>query len=498
MTILVYDLGGGTLDVSLLELNEGIFEVKATNGNNFLGGQDFDNEIVKLCVAQFKKQYDYDLTTNARALRRLHVECQKAKHFLSSSIETEISINDLAEGKDFSFKINRAKFEKACKKRFEDAMIPVRDVLKSAKIEKDDIDEVILIGGSTRIPKIQELLKEEFPGKKLNNELNPDEAVAIGAAIQGSILAPYQKDRILDDDIIRTGPYSLTKSIISKEEDSPKEKELKKAQSFAPGQKGEDVKDEKPKDVKEENEEKVVVNPNIEKLQNITLIDVTPLSLGIAVGKEDKMSVIIEKNSAIPVKKKKVYTTLYDNQKEVTIPVYQGENQFVKDNHFLGQFQLKNIPTAKAGVPRFDTIFEIDANGILQVTAQLHGSNEVYKIVIEKELNMKQDEIEKSIKSTQNILKDKQDIQRASKKLMELSDYTQNVLDQKLSDKNLNKLAQDLSDWCDNESDAPFAEVEKRLKNLELEYKKVTGKDLIQKQKTGDSLFDDVDPDLLD
>jgi len=191
--------------------------------------------------------------------------------------------------------------------------------------------------------------------------LNPDEAVAIGAAIQGSILAPYQKDRILDDDIIRNGPYSLTKSIISKEE-QPELKELQKTQSFAPGTKSEIIKeDEKSTNLllskEEEKEEVVYKNSNQEMLKNITLIDVTPLSLGIAVGKEDKMSVIIEKNSAIPIKKKKVYTTLYDNQKEVTIPVYQGENQFVKDNHFLGQFQLKNIPSANAGVPRFDTIF---------------------------------------------------------------------------------------------------------------------------------------------
>jgi len=190
------------------------FEVKATNGNNYLGGQDFDNEVCKLCIAQFKKQFDFDLTTNPRALRRLNQEVQKAKHFLSSSISTEISIPDLSNGKDFSFKLNRAKFEQANKKRFEDALIPVRDVFKSANITKDDIDEVILIGGSTRIPKVQELLQEEFGGKKLNTEVNPDEAVAIGAAIQGAILAPFQKDRILDDDINHVIYNPITKSII--------------------------------------------------------------------------------------------------------------------------------------------------------------------------------------------------------------------------------------------------------------------------------------------
>jgi len=167
LTILVYDLGGGTLDVSLLELNDGIFEVKATNGNNYLGGQDFENEILALCVEQFKKDTDIDITSNPRALKRLKLECQKAKHFLSSSINATISVSDLAGGNDFSWKLNRAKFERANKKRFDDAILPVRDVLKEAKLAKEDIDEIILIGGSTRIPKVQQLLQEEFEGKKI-------------------------------------------------------------------------------------------------------------------------------------------------------------------------------------------------------------------------------------------------------------------------------------------------------------------------------------------
>lgn len=359
MTILVYDLGGGTLDVSLLELNEGIFEVKATNGNNYLGGQDFDNEIVKMCVSQFQKQHNIDLTGNPRALRRLASEAQKAKHFLSSSIETEINIPDFVEGKDFSFKINRAKFEKACKARFDSTLVPVRDVIKSANIQKEDIDEIILIGGSTRIPKIQELLQEEF-GRKLNTEVNPDEAVAIGAAIQGAILAPFQKDRIQDDDLNRVKKSDLLSSIISNDIEN-KGDGVNRGSSQR--QSSTTIPEAKPQ---QQQEEPVVIqNPQLAKLQNITLIDVTPLSLGIAVGKEDRMSVIIGKNTPIPAKRTKVYTTLFDNQKEVTIPVYQGENNLVKDNHFLGQFQLKNIPMAKAGVPRFDTTFEIDANGIL-------------------------------------------------------------------------------------------------------------------------------------
>jgi molecular chaperone DnaK (HSP70) len=446
------------------------------------------------------KQYNYDITTNPRALRRIQTESQKAKHFLSSSIETEISIPDLAEGKDFSFKINRAKFEKACKKRFEDAMIPVRDVLKSAGVQKEDIDEVILIGGSTRIPKVQELLGEEFPGKKLNSEINPDEAVAIGAAIQGAMVAPFQNDRAKDDDLIRMGQYQFTKSIIDKDEKDEKDdgKNLSKVQSFATGKQSEDI-----KETKEEKKDVIVSdNPAIQKLQNITLIDVTPLSLGIAVGKEDKMSVIIAKNSAIPVKKKKVYTTLFDNQKEVTIPVYQGENAFVKDNHFLGQFQLKNIPPAKAGVPRFDTIFEIDANGILQVTAQLHGSPDVYKIVIEKELNMKSEQIQKSITNTQQILKDKHIVQQTTKVLINLSDVSSGLSDGKEGDNAFKKFAQDISDWCDGEgANAPLDVIEKKMKELELNYKKITGKDLTiikEKTVTGDPFFDDVDESLLE
>jgi heat shock protein 1/8 len=496
MTILVYDLGGGTLDVSLLELNEGIFEVKATNGNNFLGGQDFDNEIVKLCVAQFMKQYNFDLTTNPRALRRLQTECQKAKHFISTSYETEISIPDLADGKDFTFKLNRAKFEKACLKRFQDAMIPVRDVLKSANISVEEVDEVILIGGSTRIPKIQELLQEEFPGKKLNNEINPDEAVAIGSAIQGAMVAPYQNDKVKDDELNRSEQYQFTKDIINKEEGNG-DKGINKSQSFVSGTDSETVSDTGDKPIPTY----VSENPAIQKLSNITLIDVTPLSLGIAVGKEDKMSVIIAKNTSIPIKKKKVYTTLYDNQKEVTIPVYQGENPFVKDNHFLGQFQLKNIPPAKAGVPRFDTIFEIDANGILQVTAQLHGSKDVYKITIERDLNMKKEELQRSIINTQEIIKDKQLIQTTTKVLINLSGMSHD-LSEKGADSGFKKLAHDITEWCDNEgANASLEEIEKKMEELKLNYKKTTGKDLVvvkEKTVTGDPFFDDVDPDLLE
>jgi len=223
LTILVYDLGGGTLDVSLLELNDGIFEVKATNGNNYLGGQDFENEILAMCVEQFKKDTDIDITSNPRALKRLKLECQKAKHFLSSSINATISVSDLAGGNDFSWKLNRAKFERANKKRFDDAILPVRDVLKEAKLTKDDIDEVILIGGSTRIPKVQQLLQEEFDGKKLCTEVNPDEAVAIGAAIQGAILAPFQRD----DKVVKD--HSTGKTWTRTQEEIDEEEELKKS-----------------------------------------------------------------------------------------------------------------------------------------------------------------------------------------------------------------------------------------------------------------------------
>jgi heat shock 70kDa protein 1/2/6/8 len=433
-----------------------------------------------LCVADFKKKFGVDVTGNPRAIRRLKEQAQKAKHFLSSSIETEIAIPDLAEGKDLSFKLSRAKFEKACKKRFDQAMDPVRDVIKSAAIEKDEIDEIILIGGSTRIPKIQELLQAEFNGKKLNTEVNPDEAVAIGAAIQGAILAPFQKDRILDDEIKAKGfNLSSTQQIIQDQISVDKIKSKPEPE---------------PEPEPEEEEEPVQLNPALEKLQNITLIDVTPLSLGIAVGKEDRMSVIIAKNSAIPIKKKKIYTTLYDNQKEVTIPVYQGENHLVKDNHFLGQFQLKNIPLAKAGVPRFDTVFEIDANGILQVSAQLHGSQDIYKIVIEKQLNMKEDDIEKSIINTKSILKDKKTQQLISKKAMVLSDLATDIAEKDGTDPALIKIAEQIAEWCDDEaSNASLAELEKKQKEFELAYHKYTGKTL---KIFGDD-FDDVDADLL-